>query len=131
MSVPIDMPLALSEWLSAQGHDARTTPVPDDLGASLPLTVITTLGGQRTSLVQDAHRMQVDVYGETMADALDEARAVFDCIDSIDKTHPVIGGVQTYEAETGGLPAESDDPNHPDVPVASFIAQVTCRSEES
>lgn len=131
MRTPIDFALALATWLVAQGHDARTTPVPDDLGASLPLTVITTLGGQRTSLVQDAHRMQVDVYGETMADALDEARAVFARIDSINDTHPTIGGVQTYRAETGGLPAESDDPNHPDVPVASFIAQITCRTEET
>ena len=130
MRKPIDFADALAEWLTEQGHDVRTTPVPDDLKSNLPLTVITSLGGQHTWPVLDTHRVQVDTYGETMADALDEARAVFAYIGEIQDAHPIIGGVQTYEAETGGLPAESDDPNHPDVPVASFIAQITCRTAE-
>lgn len=131
MRTPIDFAAALTAWLVEQKCSACTTPVPDDLEAALPITVITTLGGQRISLVQDSHRVQVDTYGETMADALDESRAIFARIDSINDTHPTIGGVQTYESEMGALPAESDDPNHPDVSVASFIAQVTCRTQES
>lgn len=131
MRPPIDMADALATWLREQGHDAVPTPLPDNFEVRLPVTLLTTLGGQRTWPVLDTHRLQVDTYGETMADALTEARAVFAAIESINDFGPVIGGVQTYGSETGGLPSESDDPNHPDVPVTSFIAQVSCRALET
>ena len=131
MRPPIDMADALATWLRTQGHDAVPTPLPDGFESRLPITLLTTLGGQRTWPVLDTHRLQVETYGETIADALDEARAVFAAIESINDEGPVIGGVQSYGAETGGLPAESDDPNHPDVPVAAFVAQVSCRALET
>ena len=131
MRPPIDMADALATWLRSQGHDAVPTPLPDDFESRLPITLLTTLGGRRTWPVLDMHRLQVETYGETIADALDEARAVFAAIESINDTHPLLGGVQSYKSETGGLPAESDDPNHPDVPVAAFVAQVSCRSLET
>lgn len=130
MRVPIDMAAELAAWLRDAGREACPTPVPNEIESRLPLTVLTALGGQRTWPVLDAHRVQVETYGHTMADALDEARMVFATIDSINDTHPIIGGVQVYRAETGGLPAESDDPNHPDLPVTAFICQVTCRASE-
>lgn len=131
MRRPLDMAEALGSWLSEHGCDAQATPVPDDLESRLPLTIISSLGGQRTWPVLDRHRLQVDTYGETMADALDEALNVYATLDEIQMTGPIIGGVQAYKFEAGGLPAESDDPNHPDVPVASFLAQVSCRAVES
>lgn len=122
---------ALATWLREQGHDVVPTPVPDDIESRLPLTVLRSLGGQRTWPVLDSHRLQVDTYGETIADAMDEARAVFALVDSMNETHPKVGGVQTYGVETGGLPSESDDPDHPNLPVTSFIAQVRARALES
>lgn len=122
---------ALCGWLADHGVAAQPTPVPDDLMARLPLCVLGTLGGQRTWPVLDSHRLQADCYGETMADALECARMAFAAIDLINDEHPVIAGAQTYRAELGGLPAESDDPKHEDAPVATFICQVTCRAHET
>lgn len=130
MRTPVDMAYELAEWLNVQDHRASTTPLPDDFANHLPITLITTLGGSRTWPVVDTHRLHVDVYGETMAEALEEGRAVFAALDTINDTYPIVGGVQTYNAEFGGLPAEADDPNHPNVPVCAFIVQIMARAQE-
>lgn len=129
MLEPIDMPRALADWLDGMGHDAVPSPVPDDLMERLPLTVLRDSGGPREWPVIDRHRVGVDVYAETIGDALAEARAVYATLDLINTTHPVIGGVQSYAFASGGLPQETTDPEHPDAPMATFLAEVSCRAQ--
>ena len=130
MRTPIDMAAELAAWITEQGHSATPAPLPDDFASSLPITLITSLGGSRTWPVIDTHRVQVETYADHMADAMDEARGVFAVIDSINDAYPIIGGVQTCGAETGGLPAESSDPNQPTFSVAAFVVQIRARTQE-
>jgi hypothetical protein len=130
MLVPIDMPAALAEWLTEQGRAAVASPVPDDLMDDLPLTVLRSSGGSRDWPVLDRHRVGVDVYGATIAEALREAHLVFAALDSINHVHPTVGGVQTYAFASGGLPQETTDPEHPNAPMATFLAEVSCRARQ-
>lgn len=128
MEVPIDAPDALAEWLIAAGHTACASPLPDGFMDTLPMTCLRASGGSRDWPVLDRHRIGVDVYGATIAEALTEARAVFALLDSINAMHPSIGSVQTYGCGFGGSPQESTDPNHPDAPMATFLAELSCRA---
>lgn len=129
MDLPIDMPAALAAWLTSMGRAAVPSPVPDDLMDRLPLTVLRDSGGSRDWPVIDRHRVGVDTYGATVGDALAEARLVFAALDEINTTHPLVGGVQTYSFASGSaLPQEVTDPEHPDAPMATFLAEVTCRA---
>ncbi|MBR3384746.1 MAG: hypothetical protein IKG69_06045 [Atopobiaceae bacterium] len=129
MEVPIDMPVALAGWLTARGRPAVASPVPDDLMGRLPLTVLRDSGGSREWPVIDRHRVGVDTYAATMGEALAEARLVFAALDEINTTHPLVGGVQTYSFASGSaLPQEGTDPEHPDAPMATFLAEVSCRA---
>lgn len=128
MEVPVDLTPALAEWLSDNGHDAVAAPLPDDFGEALPLTCLRDSGGSRTWPVLDRHRVGVDVYGADQDESMAEASAVFALLDEINVTHPVIGGVQTYEVGFGGLPQPQADPEHCDAPMATFLVEVTTRS---
>ena len=131
METPIDCPAALAEWLTAQGRDAVPAPVPDDLVSRLPLTVLRGSGGTRDRPVLDRHRVGVDTYGETVGDALAESHLVYAALDTINYTHPAIGGVQSYSFSSGGLPQEATDPEHPDAPMATFLAEVATRAHHT
>ena len=128
MELPIDMPAELAGWLTEGGCDAVPSPVPDDLMARLPLVVLRDSGGSREWPVIDRHRVGVDAYGETVGDALAHARLAFALLDTINTDHPLIGGAQSYGFAAGGLPQESTDPEHPDAPMATFLAEVSCRA---
>ena len=128
MEVSIDCPTALAAWLTDRGHDAVPSPVPDDLMARLPLTVLRDSGGSRSGPVVDRHRVGVDTYGDTIGDALAEAHLVYAMLDEINYLHPLVGGVQSYSFASGGLPQESTDPEHPDAPMATFLAEVSTRT---
>ena len=128
MELPIDAPVALAEWLRSQGHAAVPTPVPDDLTERLPLTVLRDSGGSREWPVTDRHRVGVDCYGADVGEALAHARECHALLDSLNVTHPSVGGVAHYQTAFGGLPQETTDAEHPDVPMATFLAEVTTRA---
>lgn len=128
MEEPIDMAVALAGWMADGDIDAVPSPVPDDLASRLPLVVLRDSGGSREWPVIDRHRVGVDVYAETVGDALATARAAFALLEAINDEHPTIGGVQSYGFAAGGLPQETTDPEHPDAPMATFLAEVSCRA---
>lgn len=129
MELPIDAPPALAEWLTANGCDAVPSPAPDDLVDRLPLCVLRDSGGSRDWPVVDRHRVGVDAYGETAGDALAHARLAYALLDGINVEHPTIGDVQSYGFAAGGLPQETTDPEHPDAPMATFLAEVSLRAQ--
>lgn len=128
MEVPIDAAYELSRWLVGRGVDAACEPVPSDLGARLPLVVLRDSGGTRAWPVVDRHRIGVDCYAETVGEAIEAANATLALIDSMNDTHPTVGGVQVYQTAFGGLPQPQTDPEHPDVPMATFLAELTTRA---
>lgn len=128
MEMPIDCAAELAEWLADNGHDAVADVLPDEFCDRLPLTLLRTSGGSRTWPVLDRHRIGVDCYGETVADALDEARAVYALLDTINESPPTLGGAQAYSFAAGGLPQQTTDPDHPDVPMFTFLAEVSVRA---
>lgn len=128
MEVPIDCPAALAAYLRERGRDAVPTPLPDDFMDRLPITCLSGSGGSRTWPVTDSHRVGVDVYAATMGEAMEEAALVYATLDAMNDVAPTLDGVQVYRVGFGGLPQESDDPDHPDAPMATFLCEVTCRA---
>lgn len=125
---PIDCAAELAEWLSGNGHDAVADVLPDDFMGRLPIVLLRSSGGTREWPVIDRHRIGVDAYGETVGDALAEARSVFALLDTINAFPPTLGGVQAYSFASGGLPQVADDPEHQDAPMATFLAEVATRA---
>ena len=128
MELPIDCAAEIAAWLADHGHDAVADTLPDDLEARLPITLLRSSGGSRTWPVLDRHRVGVDTYGATVVDALDEARAVFALLDTFGTNPPTLGGAQAYAFAAGGMPQLTTDPEHPDVPMATFLAEVATRA---
>ena len=128
MELPIDATYELSKWLVGRGIDAVCEPVPSDLGAKLPLVVLRDSGGSRTWPIVDRHRIGVDCYAQTVGEAIETANETFATLDAMNGTHPAIGGVQVYQTAFGGLPQPQTDPEHPDVPMATFLAELTTRA---
>ena len=126
MEVPIDVADALQEALNAAGHNASATPLPADFEDRLPFTRVSALGGTRTQRVLDSFNVHIDTWGATHAEAIREANAIVGLLADI--AGEMLGDVQCYTVEFGGLPHEDEDPTHPDLPVASFMAQVTVRT---
>lgn len=128
MELPIDCAAELAAWLAERGHDAVADTLPDGFADRLPIVLLRSSGGSREWPVIDRHRIGVDCYGETIGDALAEARAVFALLDTINAVPPTLGGAQAYSFAAGGLPQAADDPEHPDAPMATFLAEVATRA---
>lgn len=131
MQTSIDITDALQSWLNDEGHNASATPLPDDFDSSLPFTLVRDSGGHRTWPVMDTHNVGIDVYAETMADAMDEARTIYAMLDELNDTLPTLGGVQVYSVRFGNLPQEYEDAERPDVGMATFLALITTRTINS
>lgn len=126
---PIDFAAVVAEMVTAAlGYAASATPIPEDLGASLPYVVVYNVGGVRDarSRVLDTGALSVDVYAETPAQAMDACARVAALIDAL----PDAGGaVQVYAAQVTTLPYDNPDPRHPTIPRATCAADVVTRGE--
>ncbi|MBQ9004902.1 MAG: hypothetical protein IJ092_00865 [Atopobiaceae bacterium] len=128
---PIDCAAELAAWLAESGHDAVADVLPDGFMDRLPIVLLRSSGGVREWPVIDRHRIGVDAYGETVNEALAEARAVYALLDTINAIPPMLGGAQAYSFASGGLPQRADDPEHPDAPMATFLAEVATRAKHT
>ena len=126
MQVSIDVADAIQAALNSRGHAAFAAPVPDDLGTALPLTRVRALGGTRSQVVLDTFSVHLDTWGDTPAGALAEANEVAALLCEL--AGQTLGGVQCYRVTLGSLPHEDTDPDRPDLPMASFMAQVSART---
>ena len=120
---PVDFAQVVAQDLhDVTGYDACATPIPEDLGASLPLIVVWNLGGQRVGLTVDRAALSVDVYASTPA-------AAFDCCSEVAAALAALEGhtgtaVQWYEIDLTRLPYDNPDPLRPTEPRATFAADV-------
>ena len=126
MEVPIDIADAIQEALNALGHDASADPLPYDFEEHLPFTRVEVVGGQRTSLVVDTFNVHLDTWADTPAEALAEANVVAARL--VDTEGGTLGGSQCYRVTLGSLPYNTTDPDRPELPMASFMAQVAVRA---
>lgn len=123
---PVDVEELLRLDLSTETCPVCAPPVPDDLGATLPVAMVERDGGTRMNLVVDSHNVTVSVWAKTWAEAMTAANALAGAIARL----PMIEGTTTQwrTADITGLPSNAPDPAHPTVPRVQLTAQVTCRA---
>lgn len=111
------------------GYTAIASPVPETLGANLPLVVVYRLGGSRTSRVIDEHDLSIDVYAKRWSLAMDAANTAVAALESLADSDPLTSGVDWLDAYVTTFPYNNPDPDHEDIPRVTFAATVICRPE--
>ncbi len=118
-----DIPLALSGAFSIYG---AAPPVPETLGANLPLVIPERVGGTRYSMVVDAHNVAFDVYAPTWGEAQEAAGHVVAAVSELPYRSDTVGSYRETQITTH--PYNNPDPEHPDIPRVSVNAQVITRA---
>jgi len=122
-----DIPAALQGIYSIYG---AAPPVPENIGANLPLVIPERIGGNRYSLVIDSHTVAFDVYAHTWAEAQEAAGQVVAAINELPFRTSNAAGVY-YSTQITTLPYNNPDPRHPDIPRVSVNASVATRTQPS
>ena len=125
MRETIDIEGALVAALKERGTSASAPPVPSRLGSTLPHVHVTRTGGDEVSIVQDRHRVDVDVYAATSAAAMSAVCELTGWLRSL--VGSTLGGVPVYDARVDTLPYDNPDPLHPTIPRATFKASLVTR----
>ena len=123
---PLDAEELVARALAAAGIAAGPTPVPDELGETLPYAVVTQVGGSRSGLVVDAFSLSVDVYAQGWAEAMGAAREAAAVVASLELSP---GEVQWRASTLDALPYANPDPERGDLARATFAATVVLRAE--
>lgn len=126
LAKPVDIEYAIAEAL-----DIHATPIPANLGTSLPYAVVTRTGGGRADLVVDNHFVDVDVYSYDgdWAGATDEAATLIAHACELGGTTSVGALICAVTVET--MPYNNPDPDHPSLARSTFSLRVTARAEVS
>lgn len=123
---PLDFALIVAQDLrSVCGLYACATPIPEDLGAVLPLAVVYNVGGERVGLTVDRAAVSVDVYAQTPADAMNAAAVACAACAALPEYSG--GACQWYQCDVSTLPYDNPDPRHPTIPRATFAADLYAR----
>lgn len=94
------------------GIAAAPLPVPEDLGADLPIAIVEPLGGRRSSVVIDRVPMSIEVYASTDAAAQTACARVCGAVASLgDGTAENASHWLSVDVST--LPYNDPDPRHP------------------
>lgn len=126
LNVPIDAADAVREWLSDHGVRACAEPLPRDLAAALPITLVQTTGGGRDAVVLDRHAVRLYTWAETQGEAIAECSRALAALEAA--AGETIGGVPCYRVTPYALPYPAHDPDHPDIPRAAVTADVYARA---
>jgi hypothetical protein len=127
INVSIDIADACQQALNDSGTHACARPLPHDLKASLPITLVESIGGgERTARVLDRFPIRLTTWAETPADAVEEANLAMARLAAYEGRR--IGGVQCYRVTPLSTPYEPVDPNHPDIPRAIQTAHLWVRT---
>ena len=127
MRVSVDIETALYDQLTADGYSASAHTIPATLGQNFPHVHVVRTGGYNTDRVIDVNNVDIDVYAETQADAMEAATALTGWVRDLE------GGTLVtpcYSAEVLTLPYRNPDPRHPNIGRATFKAQITIRTQE-
>lgn len=126
VNVPIDVAGAVQAWLNAHGVSACAEPLPRDLAAALPVTLVQGIGGQRTARILDRHSIRLYTWAESYDEALAECARAVATLEAAEGG--AIGGVPCYRVAPTALPYPAHDPSHPDIPRAGTTADVYARA---
>jgi len=102
------------------------TPVPNNLGNTLPYAVIYNVGGFRSSKVVDTHAVSIDVYAKRWDLAMTTACKVAGMVEGLVDTDGL--SHDYHNTAITALPYNNPDPDHADIPRVSFTADVVLRS---
>lgn len=126
LNTPVDIADVLQSALNAAGRTACARPVPSNLGATLPMTLVEPIGGSRYDVVLDRFAVRFYTWAATEAAAIAEANAVLARLLLLEGT--TTGGTTVYRVTPSAMPYEAHDPAHPDLPRACFTAYVYARA---
>ena len=123
---PIDIEDALRTDLATleSGWTCFAPPAPDNLAAKS--LMVTSLGGAPETEVSNAHDVSIDVWADTMAEAVEMANKAAGYIASL-PLRTFASGRHYLTAEINALPYINPDPNRPLLPRATFRATVGIR----
>ncbi len=125
--IPIDAEQALSEDLSEYwGHPIFPPPLPETYQQQLPCALVTVVGGMDASMVTFEHDVSIDVYADTFAQAMDNARALAGIFADLKFREPS-SGRQWLTSGINALPYVNPDPNNYKVPRVTFTAIASIR----
>jgi len=127
LSVSIDIADAIQSALNAMGTNACARPLPRDLAASLPITLVEPIGGgERAAHVLDRFPVRLSTWAATPAEAVAEANLAMARLCSC--AGGELGGVPCYRVSPLSTPYEPTDPAHPDIPRAVQTAHLWVRT---
>lgn len=129
--VPIDIEDALQKDLSQAAQQGgfsigvSATPVPSDLGKTIPYAVVTKVGGVRNDIVVDEHIVSIDVWDKRWALVTESANKLAAFLMALPDTPGT--SVDYLSVRMDVLPYNNPDVRHVDLPRASFTAAVATR----
>lgn len=127
INISIDIADACQQALNESGTNACARPLPHDLAASLPITLVEPLGGgERRAQVLDRFPVRLTTWATTPSEAVDEANLAMARLCAYEGR--VLGGVQCYRVTPLSTPYEPVDPDHPSIPRAVQTAHLWVRT---
>lgn len=127
INVSIDIADACQQALNDSGTHACARPLPHNLAAELPITLVEPLGGgERRAQILDRFPIRLTTWAETPEDAVAEANLAMARLVTYEGRE--IGGVPCYRVTPLSTPYEPVDPRHPDIPRAIQTAHLWVRT---
>ena len=126
MRISVDIATALYNLLTEDNYSASAHSVPASLGRNLPHIHVARTGGYTSDLVIENNNVDFDVYADNEADAMTAASNLCEWVRSL-----VGRMVDTpcHVAEITTLPYNNPDPRHPNIPRATFKAEIIVRTK--
>ena len=112
--------------LSGFSIGVSATPVPDNLGETIPYAVVTKVGGSRSDIVVDEHFVSIDVWDKRWALVTDSASKMVALLLALPDMPDT--SVDYLKIDLQISPYNNPDIRHVDLPRATFTAAVTTRS---
>lgn len=123
MRISLDIETALYEKLITDGYSASAHAVPATLESDFPHIHVVRTGGFESDMVIETNNVDVDVYAENAADAMEQACQLCSWVRDL-------AGDWCYTAEITTLPYNNPDPRHPSIGRATLKAQLLTRTKE-
>lgn len=101
------------------------TPVPEDLGKTIPYAVVTKVGGSRLDTVLDEHIVSIDVWDRRWALAIASANKLAAFIAALPDMPDT--SIDYLKVTLDVTPYNNPDVRHVDLPRVSFTAAVLTR----
>lgn len=122
-----DIETGIYNKLNDAGYSASAHSVPASLGETLPHVHVVRTGGYTASMVIEFNSVDFDVYAADAADAMTAASNLCAWVRNLGGE--VVGSL-CYASEITTLPYGNPDPLHPNIPRATFKAQLLTRTKE-